>query len=80
MSMSRRRVWSSSQHSTSKAGPGVFRSGRRGSDEDIRLDRHADHLVELRGRFEPYSTATGFPSPLVGSVATREGGVEEREL
>ncbi len=51
-----------------------------GSAEDIRLDRHAEHLVELRGRFEPYPTATGFPPPLVGSVATRERGVEEREL
>jgi 4-hydroxybenzoyl-CoA thioesterase len=36
-----------------------------GSAEDIRLDRHAEHLVELRGRFEPYPTATGFPPPLV---------------
>ena len=42
--------------------------------------KHAEHLVELRGRFEPYPTTAGFPPPLVGSVATREGGVEEREL
>ena len=51
-----------------------------GSEEDIRLDRHAAHLVELRGRFEPYPTSSGFPLPLVGSVATRERGFEEREL
>ena len=28
------------------------------SDEDVRLDRHARHLVELRQFFEPHSTAT----------------------
>jgi acyl-CoA hydrolase len=28
-------------------------------DEDVRLDQHARHLVELRQFFEPYSAATG---------------------
>lgn len=51
-----------------------------GCDEDVRLDRHAQHLVELRQFFEPYPTSAGFPPSLVGSVAAREGGVEEREL
>ncbi len=49
-------------------------------DEDARLDRHAEHLVELRGLFEPYPTAAGFPPSLVGSGVGRERGFEEREL
>jgi 4-hydroxybenzoyl-CoA thioesterase len=51
-----------------------------GSDEDIRLDRHARHLLELRRFFEPYPASTGFPLPLVGSGASSERSFEEREL
>jgi acyl-CoA hydrolase len=49
-------------------------------DDDIRLDRHARHLVELRQFFEPYPACAGFPPSLVGSVAAPERGFEELEL
>ncbi len=48
--------------------------------EDIRLDRHAQRLVELRQLYEPYPATAGVPPSLVGSVVARERGVEEREL
>jgi 4-hydroxybenzoyl-CoA thioesterase len=51
-----------------------------GCDEDIRLDRHARHLVELRQLFEPYPAAAGFPPSLVGSAVGRERGFEESQL
>jgi 4-hydroxybenzoyl-CoA thioesterase len=51
-----------------------------GSDEDIRLDRHAQHLLELRQFFQPYPASTDFPLSLAGSVASRERGFEERQL
>ena len=49
-------------------------------DDDIRLDRHARHLVELRQFFEPYPACAGLPPSLVGSVAALERGFEEFEL
>ena len=51
-----------------------------GCEADIRLDRHARHLITLRGFFEPYPTAAVFPPSLVGSVAASERGFEELEL
>ena len=44
-------------------------------DEDVRLDRHARHLVELRQFFEPYSNATDFPLAAVG----QERGFDETD-
>jgi len=35
-----------------------------GCDDDIRLDRHARHLVALRGFFEPYPAAAGSAAAL----------------
>lgn len=45
-------------------------------DEDLRLDRHARHLAELRQFFEPYSNATDTPLATVGM----ERGFEEGEF
>lgn len=51
-----------------------------GCDEDVRLDRHARHLVELRQLFAPYTTAPGVPSSFAESGVAGQRGFEEGEF